>query len=90
MKQEHKDLIYSFIFSICLCVGFYFICKYTYSTKNVEVYKEEKEIDSIKQKINDVKLENKKLDSIKNVKIEEVKNLDNDSTLKLFNELIKR
>lgn len=44
--------------------------------------------DSIK-KINDsLKLEIKNLDSLKNVEIIEIKNLDNDSTVKLFYKLI--
>ena len=48
------------------------------------------EIDSISKENNKLIIEVESLDSIKNAKVIEVKSLDNDSTLKLFYELIRK
>lgn len=49
---------------------------------------ESSKIDSITKDNNELIIEVKYLDSIKNAKSFEIKNLDNDSTLKLFYQLI--
>lgn len=49
---------------------------------------ERRKIDSITKDNNKLIIEVKHLDSIKNAKSIEIKNLDNDSTLKLFYQLI--
>ena len=46
-------------------------------------------IDSLIQVNDSIKIKVEKLDSIKNAKVVEVSTLDNDSTLKLFYELVK-
>ena len=51
---------------------------------------EEIRIDSITKTNDKLIIKVEQLDSIKNVKIIEVKNLDNDSTLKLFYKLIRQ
>lgn len=51
---------------------------------------EENRIDSITKENDKLILEVETLDSIKNVKTIEVKSLDNDSTLRLFYELIRK
>lgn len=61
---------------------FYF--KNTTTTSPVESSK----IDSITKDNNKLIIEVKHLDSIKNAKVIEVKSLDNDSTLRLFYQLI--
>lgn len=64
---------------------------YLVSPKNppVEESKIQHMVDSVTAKNDSVKAIIIKLDSIKNEKIIEVKSLDNDSTLKLFYELIR-
>lgn len=47
-----------------------------------------KTIDSLTQVNDSIKIKIEKLDSIKNAKVIEVSTLDNDSTLKLFYELV--
>ena len=57
-----------------------------YHTKNNNIIEQHIEL----QKHNDsLKIEVDNLDSIKNAKVIEVKTLDNDSTIKLFYQLIK-
>ena len=61
------------------------ITKY-YHTKNNNIIEQDIEL----QKHNDsLRIEVDNLDSIKNAKVIEVKTLDNDSTVKLFYQLIK-
>lgn len=50
---------------------------------------EESRIDSLVNQREEIKIKINKLDSIKDAKIIEVINLDNDSTLKLFYELVR-
>ena len=81
-----EKLIAWTLFILCLLV---MICGFVVSnTTSTTSPVEDSRIDSIK--INNAKLiiEVESLDSIKNVKTVEVKALDNDSTLKLFYELI--
>lgn len=51
---------------------------------------ESNKIDSITKENNKLIIEVENLDSIKNAKVIEVKSLDNDSTLKLFYQLISK
>ena len=68
---------------ICLCI-------YTFTKDNRETTPpvEKNKIDSLTTENIKITIEVEHLDSIKNAKIIEVKNLDNDSTLKLFYKLI--
>ena len=69
---------------VALCVSIA-ICDYRYK-KNNNIIKTDVEL----QKHNDsLRIEVDNLDSIKNAKVIEVKTLDNDSTVKLFYQLIK-
>lgn len=73
-------LVFTFVVIASMIVGTY------YHRKNNNVIEPDVEI----QKYNDslrIKVDN--LDSIKNAKVIEVKALDNDSTIKLFYQLIK-
>lgn len=73
-------LILALIICVCVMVGGYHHDK----TNNVI----EKDVEL--QKRNDsLRIEVNNLDSIKNAKVIEVKTLDNDSTVKLFYQLIK-
>lgn len=71
------------ITSICLCI-------YIFTKDNNETTSpvEKDKIDSLTTENIKITIEVEHLDSIKNAKIIEVKNLDNDSTLKLFYKLI--
>lgn len=69
------------IVALCASIG---ICNYHYKKNNNII-----ETDVELQKHNDsLKIEVDNLDSIKNAKVIEVQTLDNDSTLKLFYELV--
>ena len=91
------DNIKKFFIGLCYVVGCYLIILavviiYTYSKKIINNEEDTKEnvivTDSI-IKVNDsIKIKVEHLDSIKNAKIIEVQTLDNDSTLKLFYELV--
>lgn len=91
------DNIKKFFIGLCYVVGCYLIIIavvviYTYSKKIINTEDNVKEdvriADSI-IKVNDsIKIKVEHLDSIKNAKVIEVQTLDNDSTLKLFYELV--
>lgn len=73
-------LVLTFVIGCSMIIGKY------YHTKNNNIIEQNIEL----QKHNDslrIKVDN--LDSIKNAKVIEVKALDNDSTIKLFYQLIK-
>ena len=73
-------LVFIFVDICAIIIGTY------YHTKNNNVIEQDVEL----QKHNDsLKIEVNNLDSIKNAKVIEVKTLDNDSTVKLFYQLIK-
>lgn len=73
---------------ICFIVGIIKIC---IDYKNaISSPVENHEIDSIIKENNKLIIEVESLDSIKNAKVIEVKSLDNDSTLRLFYELIRK
>ena len=91
------DNIKRFFIGLCYVVGCYLVIIavviiYTYGKKiinNEEDIKENVIVTDSIIKVNDsIKIKVEHLDSIKNAKVIEVQTLDNDSTLKLFYELV--
>lgn len=91
------DNIKRFFIGLCYIAGCYLVIFavviiYTYSKKiinNEDTIKENVTIADSIVKVNDsIKIKVEHLDSIKNAKVIEVQTLDNDSTLKLFYELV--
>lgn len=83
-NEDSKGFVVVLILTFVICCSMV-IGKY-YHTKNNNIIEQNIEL----QKHNDslrIKVDN--LDSIKNAKVIEVKALDNDSTIKLFYQLIK-
>ena len=79
------------IFVLCLIFGCIKTCSDNFKKdKEVSTPVERYEIDSISKENNKLIIEVESLDSIKNAKVIEVKSLDNDSTLRLFYELIRK
>ena len=73
-------LVFTFVFISSIIIGTY------YYRKNNNIIEPDVEL----RKYNDsLRIEVDNLDSIKNAKVIEVKTLDNDSTIKLFYQLIK-
>lgn len=86
-----KDLVTEIFLAICvICVfiGAVHTCCKPISTTSSPV--EEIAVDTLKLENEKLIIEVNNLDSIKDVKVIEVKSLDNDSTLKLFYELIRK
>lgn len=86
MKNYNKLNLYIVVALICL-VAFVLIaikCNRPITSTPVEDIR----IDSLKSINADIILEVESINSIKNAKVIEVKELDNDSTLKLFYQLI--
>ena len=91
------DNIKRFFIGLCYIIGCYLIIiavviVYIYGKKiinNEEDIKENAIVTDSIIKVNDsIKIKVEHLDSIKNAKVIEVQTLDNDSTLKLFYELV--
>ena len=91
------DNIKKFFIGLCYVVGCYLVILavviiYNYSKKiinNEEDIKENVIVTDSIIKVNDsIKIKVEHLDSIKNANVIEVQTLDNDSTLKLFYELV--
>ena len=83
-NETGKGCIIFVVLVVALCTSIAF-CDYRYKKNNNII-----ETDVELQKRNDsLKIEVDNLDSIKNAKVIEVKTLDNDSTVKLFYQLIK-
>ena len=83
-NEVGKGCIIFVVLVIALCVSIA-ICDYNHKKNNNII-----ETDVELQKHNDsLRIEVDNLDSIKNAKVIEVKTLDNDSTVKLFYQLIK-
>ena len=91
------DNIKRFFIGLCYVVGCYLVILavviiYSYSKKIINTKNAIKENVTITDsiiKVNDsIKIKVEHLDSIKNAKVIEVQTLDNDSTLKLFYELV--
>lgn len=83
-NEDSKGFVVVVVLTFVICCSMV-IGKY-YHTKNNNIIEQNIEL----QKHNDslrIKVDN--LDSIKNAKVIEVKALDNDSTIKLFYQLIK-
>lgn len=83
-NEDSKGFVVVLVLAFVICCSMV-IGKY-YHTKNNNIIEQNIEL----QKHNDslrIKVDN--LDSIKNAKVIEVKALDNDSTIKLFYQLIK-
>lgn len=79
-NEACKGYVISFVLIASIIIGIY------YYRKNNNIIEPNVEI----QKYNDsLRIEVDNLDSIKNAKVIEVKALDNDSTIKLFYQLIK-
>ena len=79
------------IFVLCLVFGGIKACSNSFKKdKEVSTPVERYEIDSISKENNKLIIKVESLDSIKNAKVIEVKSLDNDSTLRLFYELIRK
>lgn len=83
-NETGKGCVIFIVLVVALCVSIA-ICDY-HRKKNNNIIETDVEL----QKHNDsLKIEVDNLDSIKNAKVIEVKTLDNDSTIKLFYQLIK-
>ena len=83
-NETDKSCIIFVVLVVALCVSIA-ICDYRHKKNNNII-----ETDVELQKHNDsLRIEVDNLDSIKNAKVIEVKTLDNDSTVKLFYQLIK-
>lgn len=83
-NEAGKGCVIFVVLVIVLCASIAF-CDYNHKKNNNII-----ETDVELQKHNDsLKIEVDNLDSIKNAKVIEVKTLDNDSTIKLFYQLIK-
>ena len=83
-NETGKGCVIFVVLVVALCVSIA-ICDYHHKKNNNII-----ETDVELQKHNDsLKIEVDNLDSIKNAKVIEVQNLDNDSTIKLFYQLIK-
>ena len=83
-NETGKGCVIFIVLVVALCVSIA-ICDYN-RKKNNNIIETDVEL----QKHNDIlKIEVDNLDSIKNAKVIEVKTLDNDSTVKLFYQLIK-
>lgn len=83
-NETGKGCVIFVVLVITLCISIA-ICDYHYKKNNNII-----ETDVELQKRNDsLRIEVDNLDSIKNAKVIEVKTLDNDSTVKLFYQLIK-
>lgn len=93
------DNIKKFFIGLCYVAGCYLVIIavvviYAYSKKiinNEDTIKENVTITDSIIKVNDsIKIKVEHLDSIKNAKVIEVQTLNNDSTLKLFYELVSK
>ena len=89
--DSESNCILDFVIKIIMAftLGLFIGCFGTYKYYQTKVPKENyTKIDSI-SKVNDsIKIKIEKLDSSKNAKVIEVQTLNNDSTLKLFYELV--
>lgn len=84
------DRILEFVIAIFIgwAIGF-FIGTKLYKENNSSPVERDNIIDSLNRNRDSIKIKVEHLDSIKNAKVIEVSTLDNDSTLKLFYELVK-
>ena len=92
MNSESKDtferglfIIVGWIFWFAIGFG---VCKIVTNHKTKDIEINTTVIDSLTTVNDSIKIKVEKLDSIKDAKVIEVSTLDNDSTLKLFYELV--
>ena len=89
MNNITRESIACLIFGLCagliVALVVYFCAKYNANHPSKE---DMTKIDSLTKVNNSIKIKIEKLDSIKDAKVIEVSTLDNDSTLKLFHELV--
>lgn len=83
-NEDSKGFVVVLVLAFVICCSMV-IGKY-YHTKNNNIIKQNIELQNHNDSLR-IKVDN--LDSIKNAKVIEVKALDNDSTVKLFYQLIK-
>ena len=90
--NENNGLDRFTIFTVLFLTGVLLGCILTnmFHKENAKPVEEVIKIDSLKKVNDSIKIKVEQLDSIKNAKIIEVESLDNDSTLKLFYELIRK
>lgn len=81
-----RAIVALIIITIVNCIIAFLCLKPSQTTSPVEEHR----IDYITKENDKLIIEVEHLDSIKNAKVIEVKNLDNDSTLRLFYELIRK
>lgn len=91
-KDTLLDILKSAGFVIIVCLFAYSLTIITNKTKNKDSLPVENihKIDSVVAVNDSIKIVVKQLDSIKDAKVIEVKNLNNDSTLLLFYELLSK
>lgn len=79
-----------FLLFVILCCVCGIVAIFNKNTETTATPIESVIIDSVKYENNKIIIEINNLDSIKNAKVVEIKSLNNDSTLKLFYELIRK
>ena len=93
-KEDFTDFVITLVVIILAIyftsVGIKFYLEDNKKSKETTTPVERYEIDSITKENDKLIIEVNSLDSIKNAKVIEVKSLDNDSTLRLFYELIRK
>lgn len=93
-KEDFKNAIKHLVYLLCLITAFIIIglaiaiVYNKHNNYNSSPVEEIRRIDSVGFENNKLTTEINVLDSIKNNKVDEVKKLDNDSTLELFYKLI--
>lgn len=93
MNSDDKQIKYLDIFLerfICIFIGFVLgvLSGLVWNSNTSTPVERNNVIDSLTAVNDTIKIKVEKLDSIKNAKVIEVSTLDNDSTLKLFHELV--
>ena len=90
MKRETENTIVTIVFTIFIILAFAILERMYHNSTNSVIVHEDPIVDSIKKENEKLIIEVNNLDSIKNAKLIEIKTLDNDSTIKLFYELIRQ
>lgn len=90
IKQCLTTFITNVFLTLCVAFAICGIISTCTDNKKTSTPVEDIAIDSIKYENNKITIEINNLESIKNAEIIEIKNLNNDSTLKLFYELIRK
>lgn len=83
-----KDVIISFIIAIIAILAICGLCSILNKPNYSSSVEERKEVKLLITTNDSIKLKVEHLDSVKNAKVIEVISLDNDSTVKLFYELV--